>query len=347
MSEQSSFPHTPKRKDEHIKICLEEQVNGEQITNGFENYRFLHEALPEIHFDEISLSSTCFKKTMKTPFLISSMTGGTEWAHAINIKLATAAEERGWAIGLGSIRAAIENEQLAFSYQLREQAPNVWMVANIGAVQLNYGYTIEQCKRAVEIMGANALVLHLNSMQEVFQPEGDTNFKGLISKIAQLSEQLAVPLGVKEVGWGIHGSLANKLIDCGVQFIDVAGAGGTSWSQVEKFRVKDSIRAQAAATFANWGIPTATCVSDVRRSNQDVFLVASGGMRNGLEAAKAIALGANQVGFGRALLASATESVEQVSDQLARIEFECRAAMFGIGASSISQLRNHPNLIKS
>lgn len=329
---------TAKRKNEHIRICLEEAVNGEQVTNGFERYRFLHEALPELHFSDIRLDTTWLGKPQRTPFLISSMTGGTKLAHDINLKLAVAAEQRGWALGLGSIRAAIEDEQLAYSFQLREQAPTAWMLANIGAVQLNYGYSVEHCKRAVEIMAADALVLHLNSMQEVFQPEGDTDFRGLLRKISALCDRLDVPVGVKEVGWGIHGKLAEQLLACGVRFIDVAGAGGTSWSQVEKFRVKDPLRAQAAATFAGWGIPTADCVRDVRTHAPEAPLIASGGMQNGLEAAKALALGADLVGFGRSLLGVATESVEQVSLALERIEFECRAAMFGIGVPDLSRL---------
>lgn len=347
MSNAHDSQHTAKRKNEHIHICLEEQVNGEHITNGFERYRFMHEALPEIDFNEISLSVEWFGKRQATPLLISSMTGGTEWAHAINLRLAVAAEKRGWAIGLGSIRAAIENEQLAFSYQLREQSPNAWMIANIGAVQFNYGYSVEQCRRAVQIMGADALVLHLNSMQEVFQPEGDTNFRNLLPKIAELCEQLDVPIGIKEVGWGINGLLAKRLLDCGVQFIDVAGAGGTSWSQVEKFRQSDELRKRAAQTFASWGIPTAECVVDVRKHSGNARLIASGGMNNGLEAAKAIALGADLVGFGRSLLAAATDSTELVERALEQVEFELRAAMFGIGAKDVSQLRYSPNLVPS
>jgi isopentenyl-diphosphate delta-isomerase len=337
---------TAKRKNEHIHICLDEAVNGEHISTGLEMYRFRHEALPEIQFQDISLGSQLLGRPMRTPLLISSMTGGTQLAHSINQKLAVAAEQRGWALGLGSIRAAIENRELAYSYQLRELAPDAYLIANLGAVQFNYGYTVEQCKQAIEIMGANALVLHVNSMQEVFQPEGDTDFRGLLGKIAKVCEALSVPVGVKEVGWGIHGKLAQRLAGLGVSFIDVAGAGGTSWSQVEKFRQSDPMLQQAAQTFAGWGIPTAECVVDVRHHNPNLFLVASGGMRTGLDAAKAIALGADSVGFGRSLLDAAVQSVEDVSRRLERIEFELRAAMFGIGVSDISTLKHHPALQK-
>jgi isopentenyl-diphosphate delta-isomerase len=176
-------------------------------------------------------------------------------------------------------------------------------------------------------------------MQEVFQPEGDANFSGLLKKITKLCEQLTVPVGIKEVGWGIHGKLAAKLVECGVRFIDVAGAGGTSWSQVEKYRVNDPLRKQAAQTFASWGIPTADCVLDVREQAKDAFVIASGGIHNGLEAAKAIALGANLVGYGRTLLANATESSELLEQQLERIEFELKAAMFGTGCANLDELR--------
>jgi isopentenyl-diphosphate delta-isomerase len=346
MSRSDDSDQTAKRKNEHIHICLDEAVNGELISTGLETYRFKHEALPEINFQDISLRTQFLEFPLGTPLLISSMTGGTQLAHAINQKLAVAAEKRGWALGLGSIRAAIENRELAYSYQLRELAPQAFMIANLGAVQFNYGYTVEQCKQAIEIMGANALVLHVNSMQEVFQPEGDTDFRGLLAKIAQVCESLSVPVGVKEVGWGIHGKLAQQLTELGVAFIDVAGAGGTSWSQVEKYRQSDPMYQLAAQTFAGWGIPTAECVVDVRQQNKNLFLVASGGMRTGLDAAKAIALGADSVGFGRSLLDAAMQSVDEVSRRLERIELELRAAMFGIGAPDIPALKYHSALQK-
>ncbi|WP_127572594.1 type 2 isopentenyl-diphosphate Delta-isomerase [Paenibacillus xylaniclasticus] len=331
---------TARRKGEHIRICLQEEVAGIGITSGFERYRFRHNALPELKFDSISLETDFLGKTLKAPLLVSSMTGGTNEASAINIRLAEAAEARGWAIGLGSMRAAIENEALADSFRIRSIAPTVPVIANLGAVQLGLGYGVEQCRKAVELAEADALVLHLNGMQELFQPEGDTDFSGLLNRIGEVCRQLNVPVGVKEVGWGIDAATAVRLHDAGVAFIDVAGAGGTSWSQVEKYRSSDRMRRAAAEAFADWGIPTAECIREVRDKLPEAVIISSGGLSNGVEAAKSIALGANVAGFGRALLSQAAPSggSEALMTQFEQIEFELRAAMFGIGAASIADL---------
>lgn len=337
---------TTKRKDEHIDICLEQDVQGRGVTNGFERYRFVHNAVPEINFKKIGLESSFLSKKVKTPFLISSMTGGTERAWQINQRLAEAAEARGWMMGLGSMRAALEHSEVEYSFKIRALAPTIPIIANIGAVQLNYGYGQEQCLRVVDMVEADALVLHLNSMQEVFQPEGDTDFSQLLKKIEELSQRLPVPLGVKEVGWGIAGQAAELLAQAGVQFIDVAGAGGTSWSQVEKYRAQNALYREMAETFAGWGNPTAECVKEISQRLPSMLCIASGGITNGLEAAKALALGAGAVGFGRSLLASSIASGEELSSRLEKIELELKIAMFGIGALTISELRGHSSLIQ-
>lgn len=338
---------TEKRKTEHIHISLNEDVEGKNITTGLEEYRFIPNALPELSFDEISLSAAFLDKKLLTPFLISSMTGGTETAYKINRNLAMAAQEKGWTIGLGSMRAAVENEDLSYTFQIRKWAPDVPIIANIGAVQLNYDFGIAQCKKAVEIAEADFLVLHLNTLQEVFQPEGDTNFSNLLSKIEKMAQSLQVPVGVKEVGMGIDQETASRLISAGVQFIDVAGAGGTSWIQVESFRSKNSIRKEAAKAFLDWGIPTADSLVAVRRLNKTIPLVASGGLKHGVDAAKSLALGANLAGFGRMLLPAAVENdVEPLLEQMERIEFELRAAMFGIGVGSVEELAQTKRIVK-
>lgn len=332
------------RKSQHIQITLDEQVTGERVTTGFEHMRFIHNALPEIDFDDIKVETTYLKHALKTPFLISSMTGGSAFAGTINQNLAVAAEEKGWALALGSMRALIESEAHRDSFQVRKYAPTVPIIANLGAVQLNYGFSTEECERIMEMTGADALVLHLNSIQEVIQPEGNTNFKDLLSKIEVLCKSLGVPIGVKEVGWGIDGVTAKKLCDVGVSFIDVAGAGGTSWSQVEKYRATDQVKRKAAETFSEWGIPTAQCVKSVREHVKEVELIASGGMHTGLEAAKAIAFGADLVGFGRSILKEATQSVEDVIEVMETKELELRMAMFGIGAVSLEALKGTERL---
>lgn len=337
---------TSGRKSEHIRLCLEEQVNGTGITTGLEKYRFLHNALPELDFEEISLHTAFLGAQLRTPLLVSSMTGGSELAWRINQRLAEAAERRGWAMGVGSVRAAVEREELAPTFQVRKHAPSIPVIANLGAVQLNYGYGAEECRRAIDIAGADMLVLHLNSLQEVFQPEGDTRFGGLLSQIGKLCRELGVPVGVKEVGWGIDGPTARRLREAGVAFIDVAGAGGTSWSQVEKFRSADPVRRAAADAFAGWGIPTAECIREVRAAVPETALIGSGGLNTGVDAAKALALGADLAGFGRALLEPAVKSEEQLDALLARVELELRTAMFGIGAGSVSALRDNPRMVR-
>lgn len=337
---------TGERKMEHVRLCLDEEVNGQGVTTGFENYRFRHAALPEVDFDDVSLLTSFLGFTLRTPFLISSMTGGSKSTGEINMRLAAAAEERGWALGVGSVRAAVEREELAPTFRVREKAPSIPVIANLGAVQLNYGFGIDDCRRAVDIADADMLVLHLNGLQEVFQPEGNTRFGGLLSKIEELCKVLGVPVGIKEVGWGIDGSTARSLLNVGAAFIDVAGAGGTSWSQVEKFRNMDPVRRSAADAFADWGNPTADCIVEVREAVPSAALIGSGGLTNGVDAAKAIALGADLAGFGRGLLGSAVTSEEALDHKLAQVELELRTAMFGIGAESIAALKQTDRLVK-
>lgn len=329
-----------KRKTEHIELCLTEQVEGVHKTTGLEGVSFVHNALPEINFNEIDLSSTFLGKNVSVPLLVSSMTGGSELADEINTHLATAAEKRGWVIALGSTRALLESDSHHESFLIRKHAPTAPIIANIGAVQLNCGYGPKECQEIVDQTGADSLVLHLNTLQEVVQDGGDLDFSNLLPKIKAVCEELTVPVGAKEVGFGIDGAVAKKLSDVGVAYIDVAGAGGTSWSQVEKLRSKDPLRKRSAEAFNSWGIPTKDCLRSVRNELPEILLVASGGMKTGLDAAKALALGANSVGFARKLLEAATKSTEAVEEVMEQIEFELKMTMFGIGALTIEDLKN-------
>lgn len=337
---------TGERKIEHVRLCLQEDVAGQGITSGLERYAFKHCALPELHFDEVRLSTVFLARPVRTPLLISSMTGGSTKTGAINERLAEAAEKRGWALGVGSVRAAVEREELASTFAVRRLAPSIPIFANLGAVQLNYGFGVDDCRRAVEIAGADMLVLHLNGLQEIFQPEGNLDFSGLLRRIEELCRQLSVPVGVKEVGWGIDGETASRLYNAGAAFIDVAGAGGTSWSQVEKFRNPDPVRRAAAEAFADWGNSTADCIIEVRAAQPHGALIGSGGLRNGVDAGKALALGADMAGFGRSLLGSAVASSEALEARLEQVELELRTAMFGIGAGDIESLKNTTRLRK-
>ena len=329
-----------KRKTEHIDLCLKENVEGVNKTTGLEGISFIHNALPEIDFDEISLETSFLDKTIKAPFLVSSMTGGSELAANINHNLAKAAEDKGWAIGLGSTRALLESDSHKESFLIRKSAQTVPLFANLGAVQLNYGYGAEEVKQIIEKTGADSLVLHLNSLQEVIQDGGDLNFKDLLPKIEKICREVDYPIGVKEVGFGIDGHVAKQLKEAGVSYIDVAGAGGTSWSQVEKLRSQDPLRKEAAEAFNSWGLPTKDCIVSVNKHVEGVPVIASGGMKTGLDAAKAITIGADMVGYARQLLEAATESVEAVKREMEQIELELKIAMFGIGVKSIEELKN-------
>ena len=268
------------------------------------------------------------------------MTGGSELATTINQNLAIAAEQKGWALAIGSTRAFLESEQHKDSFLIRRQAPTVPLIVNIGAVQLNYGYGAEECQRIIDKTEADSIVLHLNSLQEAVQDGGDLNFKDLLPKIEQVCKQVEAPVGVKEVGFGIDGEAAKRLYDAGISYIDVAGAGGTSWSQVEKLRSKDPLKRAAAEAFNNWGNPTKDCLVTVRSELPEAPLVASGGMKTGVDAAKAITIGADIIGYARHLLQAATESAEAVVQTMDQLELELKMTMFGVGAVDLNELKN-------
>jgi len=332
------------RKADHIRINLEEDVDFPTVTTGLEAFRFVHQALPEIDLAAVDATVTLFGKRLSAPLLVSSMTGGTGEAERINRNLAAAAEEHQVAIGVGSQRAGLEQQRSATTFRVREVAPTVLLFANLGAVQLNYGYGIDQCRRAIEMIDADALILHLNPLQEAVQAGGDTNWHGLLEKIANICQTLEKPVIVKEVGWGISETVTRQLIDAGVSAIDVAGAGGTSWSQVEMHRAPTERLRRLAAAFGDWGIPTAESlqIANQLRENvarPDLALFASGGIRSGQEVAKCIALGADLVGLASPFLKRAVESVEAVSEEMALLIAELHITMFCSGTSTLAALR--------
>ena len=334
------------RKLEHLRISLKEDVQFRQTTNGLDQYRFIHQALPNIALDKIDLSTTFLGLPLKAPFLISSMTGGADEAERINLILASAAQATGIAMGLGSQRAAIEDDSLAYSYDVRRVAPNIPLFANLGAVQLNYTYTIDHCKRAIDMVGANALILHLNSIQEAVQAEGNTNWSGLLEKIQAVCKAIEVPVIAKEVGFGISQDAARQLASAGVAAIDVAGAGGTSWAAVEARRAPSPFLRRLAESFWDWGIPTAESLIQAKRGAPNVPLIASGGIRDGVESAKCIALGAGLVGLASPLLRLAEQGFESTVDGIKLLKEELRTAMFGIGVANIDHLQHTPHLEK-
>lgn len=339
MENQDNLTNTQTRKDDHIRICLDEKVQFNQVKNGLEKYHFTHCCLPELNYADIDISTHFLGKKLATPMLISSMTGGTENAQLINQRLATIAQKYGLAMGIGSGRVIIEKPEVAKTFQVRSSCPDILLLANIGAVQLNYGYTWRECLKLVKILEADALILHLNPLQECIQPEGDTNFQGLLDKIGVLCEKISLPVIVKEVGNGINATMAEKLINVGVKAIDVAGAGGTSWAMVESERSDNYLKRELGKTFANWGIPTADCVIDIAQQFPDIPLIASGGIRNGLEVAKLLALGADMVGLAYPFLKSSIESLESLEELVELLNAEIKTVLFCTGNKDIKELR--------
>lgn len=324
---------TRDRKAEHIRLALDERM--QLGSSAFEALRFEHEALPEIDFEEIDTAVEFLGKRLAAPLLISCMTGGTETAGRINRNLAAGAERTGIAVGVGSQRKALEDPGKADTFRVREVAPSVPLLANLGAVQLNYGMGVAECRQAVEMIGADALVLHLNPLQEAIQPEGQCNFSGLLPKIGEVVRGVGVPVAAKEVGCGISEATARALAGQGVRIVDTAGVGGTSWARIEAQRSGD---VEIGELFAGWGLPTPESIRQVRRV-EGLTVIASGGLRHGLDAAKALALGADLVGMAYPFLAPATESPERVADKVRRTVRELKICMFCLGVKTIAELQ--------
>ena len=325
------------RKKDHININLQKDVNSSNTT-GTEKFRLIHNALPDLDFQKIDPSVTLFQKKLSFPLQISSMTGGTKNASELNRIFAETAEKHQIALGVGSQRIGIEDPQKMDTFRVRKYAPTTLLFSNLGAVQLNYGIGVDECRKAVEEIGADALILHLNPLQEVLMENGDTNFSGLIEKIGAVASKLSVPIILKEVGWGISWKVAKELIDAGVSAIDVAGAGGTSWSEVEMHRASDSIRKAVASGFRNWGISTIDALLEIRNHDQEALVFASGGLRNGIDIVKCIALGADLCGIARPFLQKAVESKTALDEFILILKQQVKVTMFAIGAQKIQEI---------
>lgn len=335
----NSLGQTQTRKAEHLRICLDEDVQFSQTTNGLERYRFIHCCLPEINRDEINLKTEFLGKQLSYPLLISSMTGGTEFAGTINRRLAEVAQHYNIAMGVGSQRVALEKPQVAPTFAVRSLAPDILLLANLGAVQLNYKYGLDECRRVVDLLQADALILHLNPLQECIQPKGDTNFRDLLDKIEKLCSKISVPVIAKEVGNGISAAMAEKLMNVGISAIDVAGAGGTSWAKVESERAENSLQRRLGMTFADWGLPTAECITSIRAVAPEIPLIASGGLRHGLDIAKAIALGANLAGLALPFLQAAAESEAALYELVEVLIAEMTTVLFCTGTADLEEFK--------
>ncbi|MEM2913920.1 MAG: type 2 isopentenyl-diphosphate Delta-isomerase [Candidatus Bathyarchaeia archaeon] len=336
------------RKNDHIQICIEKDVQAKNITTGFEDVFMIHRALPEINWNEIDLSTSFFNHRFSAPIIVEAMTGGTERAFEINAAIAQAVEELGLGMGVGSQRAVLENSKLERTVSIaRKKAPTAFLIANIGGSQIVKEYDLQKVKKAIEMIEADALAIHLNPLQEAVQPEGETNYAGILEKIEMITNALSIPVIVKETGAGIAAEEAKKLKEAGVSCIDVAGAGGTSWAAVEYFRAKqrgELLGQEVAKDLWDWGIPTAISLIEVVQS-VDLPVIASGGIRSGKDVAKSLALGAELAGFAFPILEPALKGSEEVKQRIYFILHQLKTVMFIVGAISIKKLKDSPLVI--
>jgi len=339
----SKKPYNPKAhsssrdKKDHIRVCLNENVESAQTT-GFEKYYLVNNPLPDMDFSSVTTASTFLGKKITAPFIISPITGGYKNSARINKNLAKAAQALGVVMSVGSQRLGIEDASLAPTYQVRDVAPDIPLLANLGAIYLNYNYDLDACERIVTMIDADALCLYLNPMQKIVQGPDHANFKGLFEKIAYICRHLSVPVIVKEVGFGLSADAAERLEKAGVAMLDVAGAGGTSWTKITRLIKKDS-GGDDSACFDNWGTPTADALIAARKAAEKTPLIASGGIRTGIDIAKAIALGASYAGMALPLVAPATRSADAVKQKIKGVLNELKIAMFSCGAATLEHLR--------
>jgi len=335
---------TGKRKEDHIRICLGNKAQAKNATSGFEDIQLVHRALPEVNKEKINLSTTFLGKKFNAPIIVGAMTGGTEQATEINASIAQAVEKLGLGMGVGSQRAAIENQKIEETYAIaRKMAPNAFLIANIGGVQLVHGYGLKEVKKVVEMIDADAVAVHLNALQEAVQPEGQTNFKGVLAKIGEIAAALDTPVIVKETGAGISAEDAKALENAGVKAIDVGGVGGTSFAAVEYYRSSTEQNLSGEA-FWDWGIPTAVSLIETVQTVK-LPVIASGGLRTGTDVVKALALKACLASISQPILQVAVKSTKETEDKLSSLIEELRNAMFLVGAERVSDLTKIPVVI--
>jgi len=335
------------RKIDHIRV-IQEESETDRLKQYFDGIHLIHRALPEVALDEVDPSTTFLGKRLSFPLLISCMTGGDhDVVLSANRNLALAAEKTGVALGVGSQRVMFTSPQSRASFALREHAPSTLLFSNMGAVQLNYGLTEEMCGDAIETVGADALYLHLNPLQEAIQPGGDTNFTGLAGKIGSLAGALDVPVIIKEVGAGISPQDAELLIAQNIRYIDVAGTGGTSWSRIESHRQSEQDAKTSGRLFQDWGIPTPLALQGLAPYRDRITLIASGGIRNGIDMAKAMVLGGSLCGIARPFLEPAMQSVDAVVETIEGLKQQFTMALFLMGLSSTKDLVGNHGLLLS
>jgi isopentenyl-diphosphate delta-isomerase len=340
---------TKKRKKDHIKICLDEKTQARKATTGFEDVHLVHNALPEINKRKIDLSTIAFGHKFAAPLIVGAMTGGTAEALRINAAIAEAVEKLHLGMGVGSQRAAIEDKKLEKTFAVaRKKAPTAFLIANIGAVQLVHGYGLKEVKRAIGIINADAVAIHLNPLQEAVQPEGQTDFKGILAKIGEITRELDKPVIVKETGSGIAAEEARKLEAAGVKGIDISGSGGTSFAAVEYYRAKgqeNTVQRSLGEEFWDWGIPTVVSLAEVTQTVK-IPVIASGGVRSGSDIAKALALGASLASLSQPVLQATVKGAEETKRVLSFLIEELRNVMFFVGAEKVGHLAKTPVVVK-
>ena len=337
---------TENRKAEHIKICLDEKAQARKATTGFEDVQFVHRALPEVDKAKIDLSTTVFGHKFSAPLIVGAMTGGVAEATRINAAIAEAVETLHLGMGLGSQRAAIENPKLAETFSVaRKKAPTAFLIANIGGIQLVHGCGVKDVKKAVEMIDADAVAVHLNALHEAIQPEGQTNFKGVLAKICEVAGELDKPVIVKETGAGIAAEDAKKLEKAGVKAIDVGGTGGTSFAAVEYYRSEvNSVQRFLGDVFWDWGIPTAVSLVETTQTVK-IPVVASGGVRSGMDVAKSLALNACLASVCQPALEAAVKGAKATERMLSLLIEELRTGMFLVGAEKVQSLAKMPLVV--
>ncbi len=337
-----------KRKEEGITLCLDKPVQSRKATTLFEDVRLFNDALPEVNFEDIDTSVSFLGHRFKAPVFIGAMTGGAELAKKVNRNLAEAAQELGIGMAVGSQRAGLLSKSLAETYAItRKVAPDIFIGSNIGGAQLSNGFKVSDAKKLIEMLDANALYVHLNPLQEVIQPEGEAEFSNVLSRIKEMTSDLGKPVVAKEVGAGISDTVAKRLAKAGVSAIEIAGLGGTSWSGVESYRAKEAnntVKFKAGNIFWDWGIPTAAALYGVKNAVK-LPVVASGGIRTGLEMAKAISMGASLCAMAWPLLRPATVSSDKVIEYLEETIFALKTAMFVSGCRNINELAKSRHVI--
>jgi len=339
---------TQHRKADHIRICLDKKSQAKKATTGLEDVHFIHKAIPEINKQNIKLGTQFFGHQFSAPLIVGAITGGTAQAEKINATIAEAVEKLQIGMGVGSQRAAIEDKSLVQTFAIaRKKAPNAFLIANIGGVQLVHGYSGKEAKKAIDMIDADAIAIHLNALQEAIQPEGQTNFEGVLSKIAEIAGELDKPVIVKETGTGIAAEEAKILEDAGVKAIDVGGVGGTSFAAVEYHRTdekENQLQRFLGEAFWDWGIPTATSIAELAQTVK-IPIIASGGIRTGSDIAKTLALGSKFASLSQPVLQASVKGVKETENLLILLIEELRNIMFLVGATNIEQLAGTPIVI--